>query len=192
MINPSTTGKGGEMLRLNTLESVWIQGKLRMWGRWSYIGSGSGGHMFNNLLASKKVSKTAIQQVLKHLKSSGLDHGELMSYFLDMLSGKEKSNLAFCTDEEGLLMDAVIGEILVRTGHQRLFKLVVERYKDRMSKKAMARELNTRHPEWCLRTCESRIDVWLQMAEAMLYLPMCDVFDKKADRFRLQSCAGIA
>ncbi|ENN8423384.1 DUF1133 family protein, partial [Escherichia coli] len=42
------------------------------------------------------------------------------------------------------------------------------------------------------RTCESRIDVWLQMAEAMLYLPMCDVFDKKADRFRLQSCAGIA
>ncbi|EKO8786419.1 DUF1133 family protein, partial [Salmonella enterica] len=28
MINPSTTGKGGEMLRLNTLESVWIQGKL--------------------------------------------------------------------------------------------------------------------------------------------------------------------
>lgn len=91
MINPSTTGKGGEMLRLNTLESVWIQGKLRMWGRWSYIGSGSGGHMFNNLLASKKVSKTAIQQVLKHLKSSGLDHGELMSYFLDMLSGKEKA-----------------------------------------------------------------------------------------------------
>lgn len=57
MINPSTTGKGGEMLRLNTLESVWIQGKLRMWGRWSYIGSGSVGHMFNNLLASKKSVK---------------------------------------------------------------------------------------------------------------------------------------
>lgn len=89
-------------------------------------------------------------------------------------------------------MDAVIGEILVRTGHQRLFKLVVDRYKNRMSKKAMAREPNTRHPEWCLRTCVSRIDVWLQMAEAMLYLPMCDVFDKKADRFRLQSCTGIA
>ncbi|MGK4397622.1 DUF1133 family protein [Citrobacter portucalensis] len=33
-----------------------------------------------------------------------------------------------------------------------------------MSKKAMAKELNTRHPEWCLRTCKARCDVWLQMA----------------------------
>lgn len=43
MINPSEVGKNGEMLRLRTLESIWIQGKLRMWGRWSYIGGGSGG-----------------------------------------------------------------------------------------------------------------------------------------------------
>ncbi|WP_218802151.1 DUF1133 family protein, partial [Klebsiella quasipneumoniae] len=39
---------------------IWIQGKLRMWGRWSYIGGGSGGNMFNQLLASGKVTKTAI------------------------------------------------------------------------------------------------------------------------------------
>ncbi len=38
MIYPEITGKSGEHLRLNTLEAVWIQGKLRMWGRWSYIG----------------------------------------------------------------------------------------------------------------------------------------------------------
>ncbi|SUI96313.1 bacteriophage protein [Shigella flexneri] len=38
MIYPTNTGKSGEHLRLTTLESVWIQGKLRMWGRWSYIG----------------------------------------------------------------------------------------------------------------------------------------------------------
>ncbi len=39
MIYPTNTGKSGEHLRLTTLESVWIQGKLRMWGRWSYIGA---------------------------------------------------------------------------------------------------------------------------------------------------------
>ncbi|EIO2238606.1 DUF1133 family protein, partial [Escherichia coli] len=38
MIYPEITGKSGEHLRLKTLESVWLQGKLRMWGRWSYIG----------------------------------------------------------------------------------------------------------------------------------------------------------
>ncbi|CTT83733.1 late gene regulator [Escherichia coli] len=43
MIYPEITGKSGEHLRLNTLEAVWIQGKLRMWGRWSYIGGGKSG-----------------------------------------------------------------------------------------------------------------------------------------------------
>ncbi|AGS29091.1 Putative uncharacterized protein [Salmonella enterica subsp. enterica serovar Agona str. 64.H.00] len=148
--------------------------------------------MFNALLASKKVSKTAIQQVLRHLKASGLSKDELREYFEDLLAGKNKSHLAFCTDAEGLMMDAVIGEILVRAGHKKLFGLICQRYKRRMSKKAMARELNEMHPEWCLRTCESRIDVWLQMAEAMLYQPMCEVFEKKPDRFRLHDCAGVA
>ncbi|ECO6365450.1 DUF1133 family protein [Salmonella enterica subsp. enterica] len=192
MIYPSTSGKTDETFRLRTLESVWIQGKLRMWGRWSHIGGGTGGDMFNALLASKKVSKTAIQQVLRHLKASGLSKDELREYFEDLLAGKNKSHLAFCTDEEGLMMDAVIGEILVRAGHKKLFGLICQRYKRRMSKKAMARELNEMHPEWCLRTCESRIDVWLQMAEAMLYQPMCEVFEKKPDRFRLHDCAGVA
>ncbi|EFD4051167.1 DUF1133 family protein, partial [Escherichia coli] len=44
MIYPEITGKSGEHLRLNTLEAVWIQGKLRMWGRWSYIGGGKSGN----------------------------------------------------------------------------------------------------------------------------------------------------
>ncbi|EJO4340668.1 DUF1133 family protein [Salmonella enterica] len=192
MIYPSTSGKPDETFRLRTLESVWIQGKLRMWGRWSHIGGGTGGDMFNALLASKKVSKTAIQQVLRHLKASGLSKDELREYFEDLLAGKNKSHLAFCTDAEGLMIDAVIGEILVRAGHKKLFGLICQRYKRRMSKKAMARELNEMHPEWCLRTCESRIDVWLQMAEAMLYQPMCEVFEKKPDRFRLHDCAGVA
>ncbi|ELR2335296.1 DUF1133 family protein, partial [Salmonella enterica] len=49
MIYPSTSGKPDETFRLRTLESVWIQGKLRMWGRWSHIGGGTGGDMFNAL-----------------------------------------------------------------------------------------------------------------------------------------------
>ena len=57
MINPSEVGKAGEMVRLKTLEAIWIQGKLRMWGCWSYIGGGSGGNMFNQLLASGKITK---------------------------------------------------------------------------------------------------------------------------------------
>ena len=70
MINPSEVGKAGEMVRLKTLEAIWIQGKLRMWGRWSYIGGGSGGNMFNQLLASGKVTKTAINEALRRMKKS--------------------------------------------------------------------------------------------------------------------------
>jgi hypothetical protein len=43
MLNPSEVGKAGEHARLRTLESIWIQGKLNMWGRWSYIGEGKAG-----------------------------------------------------------------------------------------------------------------------------------------------------
>lgn len=68
MINPSEVGKSGEMVRLRTLESIWIQGKLRMWGRWSYIGGGSGGNMFNQLLSSGKITKTAINDALRRIK----------------------------------------------------------------------------------------------------------------------------
>ena len=54
MIHAAEVGKPGEHARLRTLESVWIQGKLRMWGRWSYIGGGSAGNMFNQLLANEE------------------------------------------------------------------------------------------------------------------------------------------
>ncbi|HAZ75106.1 MULTISPECIES: DUF1133 family protein [unclassified Pseudescherichia] len=191
MIYPNTTGKTAESARLLTLESVWIQGKLRMWGRWSVIGHGRTGNMFNALLASTKISKTAIQQVLSHLKASGMDEQELKTYFLDLLSGKHKSSLAFCTDSEGLIIDNVIAEVLVRGGHDGLFKVINDRYRHRLSKKEMARQLQAKHPEWSLRTCENRIDVYLQVAEFMLYSPMCIQFDKNPQRFRLQSCAGV-
>lgn len=69
-----------EHLRLTTLESVWIQGKLRMWGRWSYIGGGKTGNMFNQLLASKKLTKTAINEALRRMKKAGLNKSELEAF----------------------------------------------------------------------------------------------------------------
>ncbi|HIF5886417.1 TPA: DUF1133 family protein [Klebsiella pneumoniae] len=192
MINPSEVGKSGEMIRLRTLESIWIQGKLRMWGRWSYIGGGSGGNMFNKLLASGKITKNAINDALRRMKKSGITKPELEAFFKEILSGKNKSGLAFCTDEEGLKIDSVLSTELVRSGNKALYKLIKDRYVYRMSKKAMAKELNEKHPEWCLRTCESRVDVWLNLAESMLYAPMCDAFGTNSDRFYLNSCAESA
>ncbi|HIF6280484.1 TPA: DUF1133 family protein [Raoultella ornithinolytica] len=192
MINPSEVGKASEMVRLKTLEAIWIQGKLRMWGRWSYIGGGSGGNMFNQLLASGKITKTAINDALRRMKKSGITKPELEAFFKEILSGKNKSGLAFCTDEEGLKIDSVLSAELMRSGNKGLYKIIKDRYVYRMSKKAMAKELNEKHPEWCLRTCESRVDVWLNLAESMLYAPMCDVFGTNSDRFYLNNCAESA
>ncbi|HBL0006902.1 DUF1133 family protein [Escherichia coli] len=192
MINPSEIGKTGEMVRLRTLESIWVQGKLRMWGRRSYIGGGSGGNMFNQLLASGKITKTAIKEALRRMKKAGISKPELEAFFKEIQEGQNKSGLAFCTDEEALTINAVLSDVLVQSGHKNLYALIEDRYIKRLSKKAMARDLNKKHPEWCLRTCESRIDVWLNVAESMLYKPMCDAFGTNGDRFRLNSCAESA
>lgn len=187
MINPSEVGKSGEMVRLRTLESIWIQGRLQMWGRWSYIGGGSGGNMFNQLLASGKITKTAISQALRRMKKTGITKPELEAYFREILSGKNKSGLAFCTDDEGLKIDGVLGSVLVSPGHKALYGIVVERYRLRKSKRRIAEELQEKHPEWCYMTCRRRVDTWLSLAESMLYAPMCDSFGTNGDRFYLQS-----
>lgn len=187
MINPSEVGKSGEMVRLRTLESIWIQGKLRMWGRWSYIGGGSGGNMFNQLLASGKISKTAINEALCRMKKSGISKPELEAFFREILEGKNKSGLSFCTDDEGLKIDGVLGAVLVSPGHKALYDVLVERYRLRKSKRHIAEKLQEKHPEWCYMTCRRRVDTWLSLAESMLYAPMCDAFDTNGDRFYLQS-----
>lgn len=192
MIYPTATGKPDESARLSTLESVWIQGKLSMWGRWSYIGRARMGSMFTTLLASQTLSKSAIKQILSQLKASGMSDEELRQYFVDLLSEKQQTNLVFCTDSEGLMMDEVIANVLVRNDNVALFNMISDRYRHRMSKKSMARKLNEKHPEWSLRTCESRISVYLQVAESTLYIPMCEKFDRNPQRFRLQGCARVA
>lgn len=187
MINPSEVGKSGEMVRLRTLESIWIQGRLQMWGRWSYIGGGSGGNMFNQLLASGKITHTAIKEALRRMKKTGITKPELEAYFREILSRKNKSGLAFCTDDEGLKIDGVLGAVLVTPGHKALYAVLVERYRLRKSKRRIAEELQEKHPEWCYMTCRRRVDTWLSLAESMLYGPMCDAFGTNGDRFYLQS-----
>ncbi|EFT2697627.1 TPA: DUF1133 family protein [Escherichia coli] len=192
MINPIELGKAGETVRLHTLESVWIQGKLRMWGRWSGVERyGRSGNMFNQLLANTAITKSAVMEALKHLKNSGCSEQELETYLADILQSKQKSNLAFCTDEEAAKIDRVVGAVLI--DYPGLHEAIQSRYLGRgKSKKEMARELAEKRPEWCLRTCESRVDVWLSLAESMLYAPMCDEFGTNSSRFRLQSCAESA
>ncbi|ECG8169068.1 DUF1133 family protein [Salmonella enterica] len=176
MIYPTNTGKSGEHLRLSTLESVWIQGKLRMWGRWSYIGGGKTGNMFYQLLASKKLTKTAINDALRRMKKAGLEKPELEVFLREMINGKQKSWLAHCTDTEALIIDRVVGEVL--TDHPGLLGILNQRYVGRgMSKRRMAELLNEQYPEWALITCRRRVEQWLSIAEFILYSPMRKAFD---------------
>jgi hypothetical protein len=149
-----------------------------MWGRWSYIGGGKPGNMFNQLLTSKKLTKTAINEALRRMKKAGLDKPELEAFLREMINGKQKSWLAHCTDSEALKIDRVIGEALA--DHPGLLNVLNQRYMGRgMSKRMMAERLNEAHPEWCFSTCEKRIANWLAVAEYMLYLPMHESFAQK-------------
>ncbi|EJO8880789.1 DUF1133 family protein, partial [Escherichia coli] len=164
-----------EHLRLKTLEAVWIQGKLRMWGRWSYIGGSKTGNMFNQLLASKKLTKTAINEALRRIRESGIDKPELEAFLREMIAGRQKSWLSHCTDAEALRIDGVISKALAR--YPGLIDILRQRYEGRgMSKRKMAELLNEVHPEWCYATCRNRIDMWLRIAEFILYPLMRDAF----------------
>ncbi|MEN8540746.1 DUF1133 family protein [Escherichia coli] len=171
MIYPTNTGKSGEHLRLTTLESVWIQGKLRMWGRWSYIGGGKTGNMFNQLLASKKLTKTAINEALRRMKKAGIEKPELEAFLREMIDSKQKSWLSHCADAEALCIDRVISEVMAE--HPGLIFILRQRYEGRgMSKLKMAQQLNKYRPGWSLKACRNRIDAWLGVAEHILYIPM--------------------
>lgn len=187
MINPSEVGKSGELVRLRTLESIWVQGKLRMWGRWSYIGGGSGGNMFNQLLASGKITKSAINDALRRMKKSGITKPELEAYLREILDSKNKTGLAFCSDEEGLIIDGVIAAVLMNEEYRGLYGVIVDRHRLRKSKLQMAKELDSKHPDWTLITCRRRIDTWVSLAESILYAPLCDALGTNGDRFKLHS-----
>jgi hypothetical protein len=145
MINPSEVGKSGEMVRLRTLESIWVQGKLRVGPlvihRWWFRRN-----MFNQLLASGKITKTAINDALRRMKKSGITKPELEAYLREILDSKNKSGLAFCSDEEGLKVDGVIASVLMNDDYRSLYGVIVDRHRLRKSKLQMANELNAKHP----------------------------------------------
>jgi len=120
------------------------------------------------------------------MKKSGLTKPELEAFFREILDGKNKTGIAFCSDDEGVCIDGVIAAVLISNGHNGLFDVLLDRYRYRKSKRLMAEQLQKRHPEWCYMTCRRRIDSWLSLAEFMLYAPMCDAFGTNSSRFKLQ------
>lgn len=181
MIYPTASGTMDPLIRLNTLESTMVQGRLKMWGRWSYIGGGRPGNIFNQLLSSRPGDRRSADAMLRQLREAGVGKAELASFLREMLEKRQSSPLAHCTDEEALIVDRVVGRVL---GHQQaLIELLHQRYDGRgRSKRALAQILHQRHPEWSFPTCRNRIDSWLAMAEAQLYAPLCEAFGLDADR----------
>ena len=112
---------------------------------------------------------------------------ELESYLREILDSKNKSGLAFCSDEEGLKVDGVIASVLMNDEYRGLYGVIVDRHRLRKSKLQMANELNAKHPDWTLITCRRRIDTWVSLAESILYAPLCDAFGTNSDRFKLHS-----
>ncbi|MEN4796406.1 DUF1133 family protein [Pantoea agglomerans] len=170
---------------LRTLEITWLQGKLKMWGRWSAINEcPEAPDMFKKLLKRYVVTLNDLSNVLKKLKRIGCSK-ELESWMENMMRESQRSSLTFCTDEEGLAMDRVIASVLIND--KPLRHLIERHYRDRVSMRDLADELNDNHPDWSYSTCRRRIKTWLSVAEYMLYQPMNDAFKLNSGRFYLNS-----
>ncbi|PRD13998.1 DUF1133 family protein [Pantoea coffeiphila] len=177
MIYPDTTGLPYGAIELNTLERVWIQGRLKMWGRWaSYSTNPRAKGIIENLIQGKTVTRAAIQDALQRLQRAGLEKGQLFEFFQAMQKKQVFSSLVFCTDAEGLKMDRVILDTL--SDSPGLKQLVIRRYCYKLTPKALADRMHDNHPELSLSTCRRRIDVWLKSAEIILYAPMFAAFER--------------
>jgi hypothetical protein len=187
MIYPSTTGKAdGKDLRLRTMESVWLQGKLKMWGRWSAIDSSpKAADMFKRLLSKYVVTQDELNKALIALRKKGCSSKDLESWVNSMLAERRYSSLVFCTDDEASTMDKVIATTL--HDDPGLLRLLEKRYQEKMSLREIAEEFYGQHPELSFATCRRRVDTWMGMAELMLYQPMSDAFGLNSQRFYLQS-----
>lgn len=185
MIYPDNIGPAGSEIRLRTLESVWVQGKLKMWGRWSSDNEmPEAVSMFKRLMSSGRIDHNDISKAIIKLQKSGCSTEELEVWMSEALREGTKSSLVFCTDPEGLLMNRVIGTEMLK--YPGLLEVLKARYLGRgKSKRTIAEDVNKTHPEWSYATCRRRVDVWLSAAESILYLPLNDVFGNNADRFKV-------
>lgn len=177
MIYPETSGKSGEHLRLRTLESTWIRGRLTMWGCWAaFSRSPQAAGIFQRLLSDPKITKKALKDAMRRMKKSGLSE-ETLQLFLDEYKDKKTlSNMWFCSDIEGGKMDKVICAVFEK--EQGLLEILKQHYVYKKSYFGIALELHEKHPSMSLSTYRRRVKTWLSIAEFMLYWPMCDEFDR--------------
>lgn len=154
-----------------------------MWGRWSSINEcPHSSDMFRKLLKRYIVTHNDLSNVLKKLKRLGCSK-ELESWVENMMRESLRSSLTFCTDDEALKMDRAIASVLIND--QLLRRIIEKHYRDRISLRVLAEELQWDHPEWSYSTCRRRINKWLSVVEYMLYQPMNDAFELNAKRFYL-------
>jgi len=179
VIYPDTTGLPSGTLELKTLERIWIQGRLKMWGRWaSYSANPQEKGIIQSLMQGKTITRAAMKDAMLRLQRAGLEKGQLFEFFQAMQKKQAFSSLVFCTDAEGLKMDNVILDTL--SNYPGLKQLVIRRYCYKLTPKAMADRMHESHSEQSLSTCRRRIDVWIKSAEIMLYLPMFAAFERKS------------
>lgn len=172
--------------QLRTLESAWLQGKLKMWGRWSAIDTcPEAPDMFKKLLKKYVITRNDLSNVLKKLQRMGCATDSLTIWIKRMIEESLHSSLVFCTDDEALRMDRVIATVFIND--QPLRRIIERHYRDRVSMRDLADELHEQNPEWSYSTCRRRIKTWLTVAEYMLYRPMNDAFNLNAERFYLKS-----
>lgn len=178
MIYPLTVGKGEEHLKLCTLESVWIRGRLKMWGRWAAFSKApSATSMFNQLLEEPTITKKALKDAINRMHTSGLSKETLLMFLEEFKDKKTLSSMWFCSDTEGGEMDKVICEVM--NADAGLLNILKQHYVYKKSKHEIALELCEKDGRYCLRTYQDRVKAWLNVAEFMLYRPMCDRFDRE-------------
>lgn len=178
MIYPLTVGKGEEHFKLRTLESVWIRGRLKMWGRWAAFSKvPSATSMFNQLLEEPTITKKALKDAINRMQTTGLSKETLLMFLEALKDKKTLSSMWFCSDAEGGEMDKVICEVMNTDGG--LLNILKQHYVYKKSKHEIALELCDKDDRYCLRTYQDRVKAWLNVAEFMLYRPMCDRFDRE-------------
>lgn len=139
--------------------------------------------MFKKLLKKYVVTRNDLSNVLKKLHRMGCATESLTDWIKNMLEESRHSSLVFCTDDEALRMDRVIATVFIND--QTLRRIIEKHYRDRVSQRELAEELNESHPELSYSTCRRRISKWLSVAEYMLYQPMNDAFNLNSGRFYL-------
>jgi len=148
-----------------------------MWGRWSYIAKHKQGSIFNQLLSGQAMTKKALTHAIAELSAAGTSYEELRAFLEEIVKGRLNSRLAFCSDDEALLIDKIVVQVL--SSYPWLIETLHKRYGGHgKSKRGMAGELLAQHSELSLATCRRRIDCWLIVAEFALYGPFCYKFKK--------------